>query len=428
MKPLRPPFAAEVARSFLDTPGLYLHVPLCPSLCPFCPYCRVRQTPALEERFFAALRQEIALYRAALPGPFPSLYVGGGTPSMCLDGLAPIVGELDVAGERAIEVHPMHATTANAVRLRSMGFGHASLGVQSFDERVLRRLQRPTTALANRQALAAFAGRFECLDVDLIFDTAYLGADVLLADVETAIEGGADQVSTYPLMRFGYTPFGSGRHDRVREHALLREVAALAASHGWTRRSVWTFGRPDGPRYSSITREFYLGLGAGASSFTGRQLFVNHFSVERYASKLERGELPVARTLQLRRAGAAAYWLFWRAYAGRIDPGRFEQLFGNSLAGRGALRLAAAMGWMQREPATLAARRTAFRLTPQGQDHYHDVEQWVTYQFIQPLWGEMMLELDSPGSDGVARRRPAPRGAVGVLLAGAGIERETTLA
>ena len=91
-----------------------------------------------------------------------------------------------------------------------------------------------------------------------------------------------DQVSTYPLMRFGYTPFGSARHARRREHEVLAEASRLAGAHGYQRRSVWTFNRPASPSYTSITRRRFLGLGAGASSFLGRDFLVNHFGVETY--------------------------------------------------------------------------------------------------------------------------------------------------
>jgi oxygen-independent coproporphyrinogen-3 oxidase len=134
-------------------------------------------------------------------------------------------------------------------------------------------------------------------------------------DVRTCFAFGVEQVSTYPLMRFGYTPFGAARHDGRREHAVLREASALARSMGYERRSVWTFNRVGAPTYSSITRRRFLGMGASASTFTGRGFLVNHFGVSTYADAVEHGRLPVARW-HLRRGGGAP-----TTPSGRRTPG-----------------------------------------------------------------------------------------------------------
>jgi menaquinone C8-methyltransferase len=261
-EPDPPPTPEEVARAFPAVPGLYLHVPFCSTLCPFCPYNKVRHRDDLAAAYLRRLEREADRYLGALPGPFPSLYVGGGTPTLCLDGMARLLGRLPVTGERAIEVLPAHMTTDGAMRLEDIGFDFVSIGVQSFDAGVLRRLRRPGSPAINRAAVETAVGRFACVDVDLIFDTAYDEPGVLLDDLETCFEHGVDQVSTYPLMRFGYTPFGKARHDRRREHRLLRAATDLAASHGYGRGSVWTFNRRGGQSYTSITRPYYLGLGA----------------------------------------------------------------------------------------------------------------------------------------------------------------------
>ena len=122
-----------------------------------------------------------------------------------------------------------------AAELQGSGFDAVSIGVQSFQHRILRHLQRPTTAAVNRRAVALAREQFACVDVDLIFDVAYDGPLALLDDLEQAFAFGVDQVSTYPLMRFGYTPFGKARHERRAEHRLLRRASDLAASRGYHR-------------------------------------------------------------------------------------------------------------------------------------------------------------------------------------------------
>ena len=256
--------AQQVLESFLGVPGVYLHVPFCQSLCPFCPYNKVIYQPDLVKRYFSALKIEIARYTEHLKRPFTSLYIGGGTPSLCLEELASVILALPIEGERAIETLPTHATPKHIYQMQEMGISFISLGVQSFNADMLHYLKRPTSVEDNLKALENIVGKFDCVDVDLIFDVSFADETIFLKDLKLCFQKGVDQISTYPLMRFGYTPFGKGNHDRHKEHGVLHLAEQLAKQYGYERRSVWTFNRQDAANYSSITRPFYLGLGAGS--------------------------------------------------------------------------------------------------------------------------------------------------------------------
>lgn len=383
--------AAAVAGAFPVPPGWYLHVPFCERICPFCPYNKVLYQPQRAVEYFGALRREVDAYLRFDAGPAQSLYVGGGTPTLCLDHLEEVLAAVPVRGERAIEVLPAHATPGGVSRLRRAGFDRVSLGVQSFDDEVLRHLGRPGSGAENRAALEACRDQFHCVDVDLIFDTAYADPGLFLADVEECCRWGVDQISTYPLMRFGYTPLGKARHSPRQEHDLLHRAADLAAGYGYRREAVWVLRRAGSLPFSSITREFYLGLGAGAATFTGARYLVNHFSPERYAAAIASERLPVARAARLRPWAAAAYYLFWQAYAGGFDPARARTLFPGAGGLIGAASgLARVLGWGERDPDGRVA------LSRRGFDRFHDLERWVTYRFIEPLWAEMMQEHADP--------------------------------
>ncbi len=398
--------AEDVIAAFPGPFGAYVHVPFCTRICPFCPYNKVRDDDARAARYFAALTREAEAYGAAMRRPFTSLYVGGGTPTLHLELLERALRALRVDGERAIEVLPTHATPERLDVLRGMGFTHVSLGIQSFDDDALRRLARPTTAQDNLRALEAAAGRFACVDVDLIFDVATTHEQVFLDDVERAFSFGVEQVSAYPLMRFGFTPFGKAAHTARLEHAALARAEALAAAHGYERRSVWTFGRRGAPSYSSITRPLFLGLGAGSASFTGRSFLVNEFALEPYLARVEAGAAPIARAFALPPAVAALYAAFWRTYAGRLDVGAVRDAFGATPARlvRALASGAVAAGWAHGDGGLVT-------LTPRGLDRFHDLERFVTYAFIEPLWAEMLAD---HGEDPAAswRRAAAPSSAL----------------
>lgn len=393
----------------LDGPvGAYVHIPFCARICPFCPYNKVLADDALARRYLAALLVEVGWYVEAAERagslPFTSLYVGGGTPTLYPTALGAVVAAVPVRGERAVEVLPTHATPHRLDELARIGIDSVSIGAQSFHDEVLRRLRRPHDAATARAAVRAALGRFPCVDVDLIVDVEWDAVEGLagafLADLAACFELGVDQVSTYPLMRFGYTPFGTARHDRRREHAVLAEATALAQEAGYERRSVWTFNRRDSRPYTSITRRRYLGWGAGASSFTGRDFYVQHFGVRTYAEDVEQGRLPIARHLHLGRWGGAGYDAFWQAYAGAVDVEALRAGFGPAaaLAARAALAPALLTG---------AVRRTAHgvALTGRGWDRYHDAERLVTYELIEPLWAEMLAEHATEGPPGTQLAR-----------------------
>ena len=404
--------ARDVVATFDASAGAYVHVPFCEWICPFCPYNKVRAEASLADRYFASLSREVdeyvAAYQGRFGGPFTSLYVGGGTPTLYPERLAELVARIPVAGELAIEVLPTHGTPQRLDQLSAAGFTAVSIGAQSFHDPVLERLHRPHDAATSRSAVENARDHFACVDVDLIVDVAVEDDDALrgsfLADVRTCFELGVDQVSTYPLMRFGYTPFGTARHDRAREHAVLAQATELAAAHGYERRSVWTFNRVGSATYTSITRPRFLGMGAGSSSFAGKDFYVNHFGLGSYARAVDHDRLPIARWLHLGTWAGGAYDAFWQAYSGRVRVGGLESAYGPAVAtsARALLAPLAAAGLLRRSDGD-------FWLTAKGFDVYHDLERLVTYQLIEPLWAQMLGEHVAEGA--TVRRdpqRPAP--------------------
>lgn len=393
-RPLGPVLgAAEVVASFDGPMGAYVHIPFCARICPFCPYNKVLARGDLPQRYLAALLLEIDRYRqAGAPGPdgFASVYIGGGTPTLFPEAIGEVLARLPSRGERAVEVLPTHATPQRLADLADAGITAVSIGAQSFHDEVLARLRRPHDGAASLAAVHAAHARFDLVDVDLIVDAALEDdpalAGAFLADLRTCFGVGVEQVSTYPLMRFGYTPFGAARHDRGREHSLLARATDLAGSMGYERRSVWTFNRAGAGTYTSITRRRFLGMGAGASSFTGRDFLVNHFGIATYMAAVDAGRPPIARRLHVGGLGGLGYDAFWQSYSGRIRPGDLAAAYGWwALLARTALVGLDVAGVVERDDGQ-------YRPTRRGYDAYHDLERWVTYQMIEPLWAQMLAE------------------------------------
>lgn len=286
-----------------DSVSLYLHVPFCASKCDYCDFCSqpadvtVPAPPewrangvgasspnvTLAEAYVAAtLRRLDELGRCGLLADVPTVYVGGGTPTLLGDALEALVGgarriaRIRPDAEVSVEANPDSLASCDLDALLRAGVTRVSLGVQSFDDAVLAWLGRRHDAARALEAAAALRDSGVDFSVDLMCGVPGQSMDSLVSSVERAIETGAGHVSVYPLSVEDETPLGrrvaSGREnepdpDVAAEHMIRAagvlesaglhryEVASYAKEGRWCRHNIryWTGGA-------------YLGVGPSASS------------------------------------------------------------------------------------------------------------------------------------------------------------------
>jgi len=170
MLPDEPCFPENLKRT-----GLYLHVPFCKSLCPFCPYNRIEYDGELFSQYERAVHEEIELYTPYLRDrEFVSLYIGGGTPTVDLAGLLRILNHLhqnfSLSCDICIELHPSNMDSESLDLLKDAGVSMISIGVESTSDSLLRRIGRNhdgKTALDSLRR-AGNAG-FDSVNADLMF-------------------------------------------------------------------------------------------------------------------------------------------------------------------------------------------------------------------------------------------------------------------
>ena len=231
---------------------LYLHVPFCEVLCPYCSFHRVRYEEDKARRYFSALRREIRHYHER-GYVFNGVYVGGGTPTVLPDELAAtlaLVRELNPGlREASVETNPKDLSEDVLKMLEAAGISRLSVGVQTFDDRLLRemvRLEKYGGRAEILQRLAAAAGRFQTLNVDMIWNLPHQTVAMLEADIDTLLESPANQVSFYPLMsapsaaRKMAKTLGLPGHGRVRDF-YGRILTRLGT--GFVPTSAWCFTR-----------------------------------------------------------------------------------------------------------------------------------------------------------------------------------------
>jgi len=123
---------------------LYIHVPFCEKLCPYCSFNRIVFDEPLCRDYFRGLRKEILLYKERC-FDFRGIYVGGGTPTVLIDELEETLAlarDCFQIVEISVETNPNHLTETNLTALKRAGVNRFSVGVQSFDNRLLKDMDR----------------------------------------------------------------------------------------------------------------------------------------------------------------------------------------------------------------------------------------------------------------------------------------------
>ena len=262
--------------------GIYIHVPWCRGICPYCGFDVVRDDGnAPWEAYVDRVLQEREFRRNALPEPPATVFFGGGTPSRMpiaalerlIAGLAPAKG-----AEISAEVNPEDANEAWLEGAKRAGVTRISVGVQTFDDSRARFLGRAHTTRQARNVLRRVSSAgFQSWSADLMFALPDQTLDQLARDLDALLAFEPPHVALYGLTIEADTPFAARRKagkldplpddawrtmydylvDRLEEAGLDRyEVSNFARSGHRSRHNegYWR-GRP------------YLGLGPAAHGF-----------------------------------------------------------------------------------------------------------------------------------------------------------------
>ena len=359
----------------LPPPGgdaqLYVHVPFCQVLCPFCSFHRVQYREQKAARYFEALRREIATYRDA-GFRFGGVYVGGGTPTVAPRELAAtleLITDSFPVREISIETNPSDLTPEILGTLQACGVNRLSVGVQSFDDDLLREMER-YEKYGSREAilrsLEQAAGRFATLNVDMIFNLPHQTPEILEDDLRTVLESPANQVSFYPLMTSDEVrrkmTARMGRLDRARVRDYYARIRARLLP-SFTPSSAWCFSRGTGGGVDEyiVDATDYVGVGSGAFSYVGGVMYATTFSLNAYADRIGRGLPAITQKRAMTVHEQMRYELLLRLNGLSMDHAWLRSRFG----GRFARRMAAEMAALKLAGA-VTEDATGYRLTERG--------------------------------------------------------------
>lgn len=379
------------------SPNLYVHIPFCRSICAHCPYNKIVFREMSYRAYCTALTNELAHYLARPDAPpIQTLYFGGGTPSMTPDLIEQVIAQTRAKFaahvEIGVEVHPRDASVAQLQRLKLAGVNRISLGIESFQEELLRLLGRNYTSDQAELAIQnARAVGFECVDVNLIYGIPGQEMHGALADVNRCIALGVDHLSAYPLITFEHTRLGKlVEQGKVKEYGdrararTQREIARTCRAQGFERTSVWSFTKTRSSAYTTVTRESYVGFGAGAGSKVDGEFWFNTFSVSEY-NKLTQPKPAIRLTTsdKFRRL----HWLYWQIYRTRIDIRQYDTLFQRDLLRDFRLLITCMrlLGWIHREG-------HIFTFTDKGARWSHRFQMLFSLTFIDDVWTQCQRE------------------------------------
>jgi len=153
---------------------------------------------------------------------------------------------------------------------------------------------------------------------------------------------------------------------------------------GFTRTSVWTFAKKDTPKYSSITRDNFLGYGPSATTLLKKNFRINTFSVTEYINTLEEDDrISTALIFDFSERARYLYWLFWSCYNLDIDKNNFFQLFHKDLYSYSKFLWEIKVGKLL---GIIENNGDGYKLTDKGAYLFHLVEQKYTNRYIDKTW------------------------------------------
>jgi oxygen-independent coproporphyrinogen-3 oxidase len=288
--------AIRLRRLILRAPrtGLYIHLPYCNALCPYCDFAVVVGRSETRAPYLDALVREARARREEAGwDALHTLFIGGGTPSVIdADALARLLDQTrEIFGWRddieiSIEANPESVTGVAMKTLAAAGVNRVSIGAQSFDTAVLRALGREHDAAATERAVDAVrdAG-IARINLDLIYGTPIETDSSWAATLEGALALRPEHLSTYALTIEERTRFGTlvaaGEMPDVDEDAIVdrfRLAIEACAAAGLRQYELSNFARPGAECRHNLgiwCGGDYLGLGIGAHSLRANRRWHN---------------------------------------------------------------------------------------------------------------------------------------------------------
>ena len=329
--------------------GLYIHIPFCLSKCGYCSFYSIKSINLIPA-FLSALKQEMEFYSNHFQS-FDTIYIGGGTPSLLT---ARQLTEIFIAikkfykieppAEITIEVNPGDVSVEYFQSLRSLGITRLNIGIQSFNDNLLKFLGRRHSKKDAIEAIdAARTAGFTNVGFDLIYGVHHQDIKLWKRTLQKALSFSPAHISCYQLSLEAKAPlnkkYGTEGIKLPKEEE--QAIFFLATSEelenaGYIHYEVSNFARNENLKSRHNMKYWqhvpYLGLGPAAHSFLNNKRWWNKSSVKNYLQEIAQGKMPMenAEELSIEQLQLEALFLGLRTKAG-IDLERYKTKYGSDL-------------------------------------------------------------------------------------------------
>jgi putative oxygen-independent coproporphyrinogen III oxidase len=309
--------AVEPRTNAGDTPAstvtpinhLYVHIPFCARICPYCAFYKDLLDRSQTWRFCEAILRDLDQQCASFAVSPETIYFGGGTPTaLTTSQLEFVLGrlrerlDLSSLAEWTIEANPGSVSARKAALLRELGVTRVSLGIQSWDDELLKVLGREHNSQQAEQSLHILrAGGFSNINVDLMFGLPGQTIEQWKSTLEKTIALQPDHISAYCLTYEEDTEFflrharGELLQDTDADAAFFEMAMSILEDARYEQYEISNYARPG---FASVhnraywTGKDYLGIGPSAFSTVGMQRWQNVCDYRSYTERVLSGQLP----------------------------------------------------------------------------------------------------------------------------------------
>ena len=283
---------------------LYVHIPFCPKVCPYCSFYKEASDRNKTQRFLDSVLKELEVRSASREIEPETIFFGGGTPSALSTPqlsylLSGIRSRLDLSSLRewTLEMNPATVSREKAEMLLSLGVNRISMGVQSWDDQLLKVLGRVhSSAQAAKSYEVLRAAGFENVNLDLIFAVPTQSREQWRDTVLRTIELKPDHISAYCLTYEEDTAFfdrfsrGEFQQDAEWDADLFETTMDVLESAGYAQYEISNYAQPGRECRHNLAYWLgadYIGLGPSAFSTCGSRRWQNVPDTASYCDRME---------------------------------------------------------------------------------------------------------------------------------------------
>ncbi len=278
--------------------SIYIHIPFCTTLCPFCDFYKKKWTHDLEKKFISAISQEIAYYSFIKKKSIKSIFIGGGTPSILSeDSLNTIFTQLHKyfqikkETEITIETNPEDISDEKLNLFKKIGINRISLGIQTLNKNDCITLGRGHTTKQSIEALTLIRQHSDWnLNADLMFGIPNSTLSNLEHTIVELLKFSPNHISTYCLTIEKNTVFEKQNVQNIpadKELEQYKLIQAILQKNNFKQYEVSSFAQPSyqcnhNKQYWAFKN--FIGLGPSAHSFIAPFRFTNTTNLNKYCA------------------------------------------------------------------------------------------------------------------------------------------------